>query len=103
MIIFQYFEGCPNAFDTMNNFKMALKELDISDEDFEIVEVPDLHSAEMNKFQGSPTILFNGVDIYTDKSPEGYNYTCRIFDFGGNRTGIINREFIITKLQQPQS
>ena len=100
MISLQYFEGCPNAIESMTNFKLALKELNVPDDDIEIVEIPDLQSAESHKFQGSPTILVNGFDIYTDKVPKEYNYTCRIYNFNGKWTGIIPQEFITTKLEE---
>ena len=100
MISFQHFDGCPNAIESMTNFKLALKELNISEDDFEIVEIPDLQSAESNQFQGSPTILVNGIDIYTDKIPIQYNYSCRIYDFDGKRTGVIPYEFILSQFKK---
>ncbi len=103
MISFQYFDGCPNAIESITNFKLALEELNISENDYEIVEIPDLRSAEVNMFQGSPTILVDGIDIYTDKNPEEYSYTCRIYNFNGRRTGIIPTEYILTKLQHLRS
>lgn len=100
MITFQYFEGCPNVVETMDNFKMAIKELDISEHDYEILNFSDLTSAEENKFLGSPTILVNGTDIYTDKIPGGFSYTCRIYYFNEKQSCVIPKEFILRKLKQ---
>jgi hypothetical protein len=100
MIVFQYFEGCPNAKATLENLSEVRGDLSISDNGISIVEVPDIESAEKNRFQGSPTILVNGIDIYTDSEPVGHNYSCRVYSFGGKQTGIIPKEFIKEKILQ---
>lgn len=81
------FDGCPNAKDTLGNLKEVLKELEISEKEIEILEIPDLQKAEKFKFQGSPTILI-----------EGFSYTCRIYNFKGGKTGIIPKDFIKEKI-----
>lgn len=50
------------------------------------MEIPDLQKAEKFKFQGSPTILIDGLDIYLMQVPEGFSYTCRIYNFKGGNT-----------------
>lgn len=98
MIEFQYFDGCPNAKATLNSLMEVSDELGINENDISIVEVPDIESAEKSRFQGSPTILVNGVDIYTDSEPFGYNYSCRVYSFDGEQTGIIPKEYIKEKI-----
>ena len=98
MIEFQYFEGCPNAKATLNNLLEVQDELNINDNEISVVKVPDTESAKKNRFQGSPTILIDGVDIYTDSEPTGYNYSCRIYYFQGNKTGIMPKQYIIEKI-----
>ena len=99
VIGFQYFEGCPNAKATLDNLREIQSELGIPDSEILIVEVPDIESAEKSSFQGSPTILVNGIDIYTDTKPVGYNYSCRIYSFDGKQTGIMPRDFIKAKIE----
>jgi hypothetical protein len=99
MIQFQYFEGCPNAKLTLEHLHAAQKELGIEEQEIEIVEVPDAASSERLHFQGSPTILVDGVDIYTGEKPDGNSYTCRVYTFDGKRTGVIPLEFIRAKLR----
>jgi hypothetical protein len=99
MIEFQYFDGCPNAKATLNNLMEVGGELRIDENDIRIIQVPNIESAEKNGFQGSPTILVNGVDIYTDSEPFGYNYSCRIYSFDGEQTGIIPKEYIRQKIK----
>jgi hypothetical protein len=98
LIKFQYFDGCPNAQATLDNLRDVAKELGIPDDDIQLVEVPDPAGAEEHRFQGSPTILLDGRDITTGEVPDGFSYTCRVYSFGGERTGVIPREFIRERL-----
>jgi len=98
LITFQYFDGCPNAQATLDNLREVAEELGIPDDDIQLVEVPDPAGAEEHRFQGSPTILVDGRDITTGEVPEGFSYTCRVYSFGGERTGVIPRELIRERL-----
>lgn len=98
MIEFLYFKGCPNSEETLSNLKEALKELNISEKVLNIIEVNDIEMAKKLNFSGSPTILVNGKDIYTLEKPVGFNFTCRIYDFGGKKIGIIPKDFIKERL-----
>ena len=98
MIEFQYFEGCPNADRTLENLVEVIKELNLSQSEIQVQEIPDLEAARTRNFQGSPTILMNGMDIYTDLPPVGYNYSCRIYMFGKKQTGVIPKGFIKKKI-----
>ncbi len=100
MIVFQYFEGCPNSAATLENLKEATKELGISPKEINIMEVPDLEKAEEVDFQGSPTVLVDGIDIYSNSKPKGFNYTCRVYTFGAERTGILSSNFLRERLRQ---
>jgi hypothetical protein len=98
MIEFQYFEGCPNAKTSMDNLLEVKRELNLKDCDIRVIMVPDMESAERYNFQGSPTILINGIDIYSDSKPVGFNYSCRVYTFAGKQTGIIPKGFIQEKI-----
>jgi len=98
VITFQFFDGCPNAQATLGNLRSVLEELKIPESELELIEVPDPSLAEKAHFQGSPTILLEGRDLVTGEEPVGFNYTCRIYSFGGNQTGVIPRKFIKAKL-----
>jgi len=99
MIEFQYFNGCPNADSTLIHLKDAMKQLNIPNSELKMVEVPDIALAEKVDFQGSPTILVNGIDIYLDVKPVSFNFSCRVYHFNGKQTGIIPRKFILKKIQ----
>jgi len=101
MIEFQYFKGCPNSTATLKNLKNLIKKGLLSEDKLVIVEVPDLNTAEKVNFQGSPTILHNGYDIDTGNKPDSFNYTCRIYEIEGKKTGILPEYFIqINKMHE---
>jgi hypothetical protein len=91
VITFQYFKNCPHSAETLRNLLELAKDNLIPENEVHVIEVPDLASAEEHHFQGSPTILMDGVDIVTLKKPEGFNYACRIYEFNGARTGASPR------------
>lgn len=93
MIEFQYFDGCPNADKTLQNLKELIDEGTIKDE-LMIKEVPNIDAAKELNFQGSPTMLLDGVDIYTEKEPKGANYSCRVYVISYQQTGILPKEYI---------
>ncbi len=98
-IQFLYFEGCPNAIATLENLKQAMSELNLSFDLLQVINV-DIVSASQYNFQGSPSILVNGIDIYTDSIPDSVHFTCRIFEFENKKSGIIPQEYIKQKLQR---
>lgn len=97
MLEFQYFDGCPNAMETLKNLNELIEE-EFKGIDFTVTEIKDSNDAEKLNFQGSPTILYNDFDIYTGKKPESYNYTCRIYNIDGKSTGVLSKDYIRTKL-----
>jgi hypothetical protein len=98
LITFQYFVGCPNAQVTLDNLLEVREELGIPEAHIQLVEVPDPGQAEEHRFQGSPTILVDGRDITTGEVPVGFSYTCRIYSFDGEATGVIPIEIIRERL-----
>jgi hypothetical protein len=98
MIEFQYFNGCPHARDTLRNLREVIAEMGIGEDELHIIKVTSPEFAQKMKFQGSPTILINGIDIYMGLQPEGFSYSCRVYEFEGRQTGVIPKEFIRSKL-----
>ncbi|NLJ47507.1 MAG: alkylmercury lyase [Treponema sp.] len=103
MIEFQYFEGCPNAAETLRNLEVLSEEGLFPKSDLKITNVRGLDRAEELRFQGSPTVLVDGIDVYTGKSPDGFNYTCRIYEMFGKRTGILPKEFLKESIERLRS
>lgn len=57
-----YFEDCPNHLPTVAQIARVLREERCSAEVREIL-VPDVETAQREKFLGSPTVRVNGIDI----------------------------------------
>lgn len=96
-ITFQYFDGCPHSTETLKNLKEVLNSNEF-DLELEIVEVPDPELAEELNFQGSPTVLLNDIDLYTEKVPDSFNYSCRIFNINGEQTGVLSTDYLREKI-----
>lgn len=102
MLEFQYFEGCPNATETLKNVK-ELIDNGLIVEKLKVTEIHDVSEAEDLNFQGSPTLLFDDKDIYTEKVPLSYNYSCRVYTFEGKQTGILAKAFILKQIKKLQN
>lgn len=96
MVTFQYFDGCPNADITLENLKKVVLLKGI--EELEVIKIESEKDCEDFNFQGSPTILVDGIDLYTMKPPGRPNYSCRVYFIDGRQTGIIPEYFIIKRL-----
>lgn len=97
MIEFQYFDGCPSAAVSLKNIQDLLKDGTLN-ETLKITEINDISEAEVLNFQGSPTILFNGIELYTMEKPMSYNYTCRVYQINGEQTGVLSQDFIMKRI-----
>jgi hypothetical protein len=87
VIEFQYFPGCPNAAETLYNLQQLIDE----------------GVAHQVSFQGSPSILVDGLDLYTEAKPGGTHFACRTYIIDGRRTGVLPKDFIrrqLTKLRR---
>lgn len=94
MIEFQYFNGCPNSTDTLNNLRIILADFKIPDDQLHITLVENENMARDVHFQGSPSIIIDGTDIYTGQKPTNYSYSCRLYLIKNINTGILSTEYI---------
>lgn len=99
-ISFQYFDGCPNSTRTLKNIQELLNESNLIDCELEVIEVPNPEQAQELNFQGSPTVLLNGVDIYTEQVPDSFSYSCRIFNIEGKKSGVLTKDYLQRKLMK---
>ena len=77
-ITLQYFDDCPNWRVADDRLRQALSELGRDDQPvrYERVETPE--EADRVGFGGSPTILVDGVDPFSDPAgPAGF--ACRVY------------------------
>jgi alkylmercury lyase len=77
-VVVQYFEGCAGWQTATDRLREALRRVGLGDHEirFQNVETPE--QAARLGFAGSPTILFNGVDLFADANPSA-GYACRIY------------------------
>lgn len=76
-VLLQYFDGCPNWQTTAGHLARLIEEgMDIT-VDYERIDSNE--EADVRGFRGSPTVLVDGVDPFTDEhAPAGL--ACRIYE-----------------------
>lgn len=85
-----YFEGCPNYRPAVERLKAVLRQEGVPVEITEIA-VEDEATAEKLRFQGSPTIRVNGLDIDLDaRAGRAIAFACRRYE-GGSPSEIMMR------------
>ena len=77
-VVLQYFEGCPGWQTATDRLREALRLAGMGELEIQLQEVATPEEAARVGFGGSPTILFNGVDLFVDASP-GVGYACRLY------------------------
>jgi len=92
-----YFEGCASYQEAIGNLRSVLKERDINDE-INIICVESLEHAQEINFQGSPSIVIDGIDLEGKDDPAIFG--CRIYDINGKLTGTPTRQFIKDKMDE---
>ncbi len=103
MIEFQYFPGCPHSPAVREHLQELVREGFLSREEIVITEVPDLETAERVHFQGSPTLLVEGFDLYTGEKPRSSSYACRRYALPGEKKDTLTLEFIKRRIQELRS
>lgn len=77
-VVLQYFDGCPGWQVAAQRLTEALKQVTAHAPVVHLEKVSTLEEAERLGFGGSPTILIDGVDLFSDtRLPAGY--ACRIY------------------------
>ncbi len=100
MIEFQYFEGCPNSLVTLENLRRLVDEDVFSEDELAVVEVPTPEQAEALRFQGSPSILVDGLDLVTGRPPATTSWSCRVYTIDGKRSGALETEYMRRRMEE---
>ena len=72
-----YFDGCPSWETALQNLKDACALEDLT-WPIELVEIPDDDDAAARRFQGSPSIVVSGQDLWPEKR-QAYYMSCRMY------------------------
>lgn len=92
IIEIQYFDGCPNAGEMLENARKAFTLLgDLAEYKETLVET--LEKAKETGFRGSPTLLVNGIDIENLPANPFPALSCRFY-----QNGIPSAEMIAQKV-----
>ncbi len=87
----QYFDDCPSYKDALSHFQEASLDLGMKC-DIELVRVEDADHAQRIDFQGSPSILIDGIDLEGKQEPAVFG--CRIYHIDGKLTGTPTKAYI---------
>ena len=90
-----YFAGCPTYKEATFNLRSVLKELGI-DEEIKLILVESQDHAQEFKFQGSPSIVIDGIDLERKNDPALFG--CRIYEIDGKFSGTPSKQFIREKI-----
>ena len=93
-----YFDGCPSWELALKNLTQVLTEHGISDK-VEVVQVLDETEAKEFKFPGSPTIRFDGMDLWPVQQAE-YHLDCRLYRTPQGLKGSPTLEMLRHRLQE---
>lgn len=72
-----YFDGCPSWRTALQNLRLALSETGWQEE-IRLLNIHDDDQAGKEKFLGSPSIRYNGVDLWPLQQEE-YHLGCRVY------------------------
>jgi hypothetical protein len=93
-----YFEGCPNHAPARELVERVITEYGISAE-IRDIEVTDAMDAQNQRFLGSPTVRFDGVDVDPSAAAlDCFGLMCRVYRVGRSSSGVPSREMIESAL-----
>ncbi len=94
------FEGCPNVTEIRDRLAEALEAEGLAME-WDEIEVPDVKTAERERFLGSPSIQIDGQDVEATRRGEKPSWSCRTYrDAQGNVSGAPPVEMIRSAIRQ---
>lgn len=94
------FEGCPNAEPALEAVQKAASATGV-EIDLRPVDIPDLDTAERNRFLGSPSIRISGRDVEAEADHrDDYVFGCRVYRTANGTAGVPPREWIERALRQ---
>jgi len=98
-IRFLFFPGCPYAESALKVLREALTEEGL-DANVEVIAIETEEQAQRYKFLGSPSIQINGQDIEETRRKDPPFFGCRIYEGGGEKTGIPPKAMILEAIKR---
>jgi hypothetical protein len=95
------FQGCPHRDGAVELVERISRELEIEPE-LRLIEVPDLETAESERFLGSPTIRVNGRDVEPGAEDRiEFVLACRVYPTAHGRSGLPESDWLRAALLHP--
>lgn len=85
-ITFLYFDGCPNHAPALASLRTFLSEAK-DESPIEVVRINDERQAALHYFVGSPTIRFEGQDVFPSDDTD-YRLACRVYPTDTGLSGV---------------
>jgi hypothetical protein len=98
-VVVQGFEGCPHWSLAADRVRDALGRVGIGDQDVELERVDGPVEAAAVGFHGSPTILIDGTDPFSDETTPG-GFACRVYQTESGPQGAPSVGQLVAALRQ---
>jgi hypothetical protein len=96
-VVLQCIPGCPNWGRAEGLLRQALQIVDATDATLTVEVIETAEQAVAARFTGSPTILIDGRDPFSDGG-SGYGLACRVYWTPDGLKGTPTLEQIVTAL-----
>jgi hypothetical protein len=96
-----FFDGCPNHEALLPHLRELLSAGGADETDVDLVRVEDAHTAEANRFLGSPTVRIDGRDVEPGADERSdFGLKCRLFATPGGLSGTPADEWVLGALER---
>jgi hypothetical protein len=97
-----YFDGCPNHEALLPALRDLLRSEGV-DAEFELRNIADEHTAQRERFLGSPTVRVDGRDVEPDAQRRtDYGMKCRLYRTASGLSGLPPQEWLRAALAGPE-
>jgi hypothetical protein len=94
-----YFDGCANWRTADDNLRAALGEAGLTTAEVHYRRVETVEEAEALRFVGSPTLLIDGIDPFSDPQAS-VGLSCRLYRTASGLAGVPSIEQIRAALEK---
>lgn len=95
-VTIRYFEGCPNWETARERLNAAIGQTGV-EADVGLEQVETEEEAERLRFRGSPTILIEGIDPFSDESAP-FGLSCRVYQTDRGLEGSPSKDQLVAAI-----
>ena len=93
-----YFDGCPSWQPVLENLKKVIEAERIQAK-ITLLKIDDPEKAQRERFLGSPSIRFNGIDLWPEERTD-YTLNCRVYKTPTGMKGSPTIEMLRERLRE---